>query len=181
MAKRRLRKIWPQRKKLSRLSRVCTKVERTNLKTNIRQCGNTWGGCTRGEKKSAQGTSWAEHLIQCLFDTVSRQTENKSKESCRSTVNVCAQEETREVHEEALNTSTRNRKENIDTVTKCFQERFMGQMESTSSWILRSLLAETGCKAKDKIQESRGHCANISGVEVVCVWHYFASGKRRRT
>ena len=58
--------------------------------------------------------------------------------------------------------------EKICTLTKCFQERFMGQMEAPRSW----KNCETGV-----LPETGGHCADIGDVEVGRVLHYSSSGK----
>ena len=58
--------------------------------------------------------------------------------------------------------------ETIYTITKCFEERFLGQMGKPDA-------------AEEKDQKLQGHHADIGDVEVVRVLYYSASGKRKRT
>ena len=68
--------------------------------------------------------------------------------------------------------------EKIYTITKCFQERFMDQMEAPSSWKIVKLVFLRKLYAQPK----KGiHCADIGDVEVVCVLYCSLSGKGKRT
>ena len=82
----------------------------------------------------------------------------------------------------------------IYTVTTCFQERFMGQMESPTSWKNREidgvsklmeggevgLLVKPRCCPGKRDQKLQGNCADISDVEVVCILYYSSLEKGKR-
>ena len=74
--------------------------------------------------------------------------------------------------------------EKISTITRCFQERFMGQMEAPSSWEIVKLvfLRKPDAEPKERDQELQGRCAHICIFEVVRILYCSSpcAGKRTR-
>ena len=71
--------------------------------------------------------------------------------------------------------------EKIYIVTKCFQERFMGQKEASkfTEDCETGVITKNGRGTKEMDQKLQGHCAHIGNVEVECVLHCSASGNRK--
>ena len=69
--------------------------------------------------------------------------------------------------------------ENIDTVARCFQERFMGFMDSPSSWKVVKLffLRKPDTAPKKGINSYRAIAFDIGGVKVVCILYPSFSGE----
>ena len=71
----------------------------------------------------------------------------------------------------------------IHIITKCFQERFMGQMEAPSSWKFVKLVffTKTRSRTKERDQKLQSHCFDIGYVDVVRIMYYSSSGNKERT
>ena len=74
-------------------------------------------------------------------------------------------------------------REKINIITKCFQERFMSQMEAPNSWKIVKLvfLRKTRRGTDERDHKLQGHSVDISDVEVVRGVHFPSFGKRKRT
>ena len=70
--------------------------------------------------------------------------------------------------------------EKIYIITRCFQERFMGQMEvQVRGTIVKLVFLRKPCRGTEEGDPKlQGHRAHISAVKVVRVMCYVASGKR---
>ena len=60
------------------------------------------------------------------------------------------------------------------TIAKCFQERFMGQMEPPSSWkiVMLVFLRKPAAASPECDQKLQGNNTAIGDVEVVCILYY---------
>ena len=69
----------------------------------------------------------------------------------------------------------------IDTISKCVQERFMSQMETPSSWkIVKLVFLRRLVAAPPEGSEVTGQLRDINDVEVVCILLLFFSWKGKK-
>ena len=72
--------------------------------------------------------------------------------------------------------------EKIHTFARRFQERFMGLMESLSSWkiVKTGLLEETGRCPEGRDQKLQSNSADIGDVKVVCILLFFCAWRGKK-
>ena len=70
----------------------------------------------------------------------------------------------------------------IDIITKCFQERFVSQMQALSSWkSVKIFFSKTRCGTNERNQKLQSQSADVGDVEVVCGVSSSSSRKSRGT
>ena len=73
--------------------------------------------------------------------------------------------------------------EKVCTITRWFQERFMGQMDAPNSWKIVQLvfLRKLDAAPEKRNQKLQGHCFDIGDVEVVRILNLPSSGNGKGT